>query len=122
MELSDTIKTEIKNAVGLLLGNQVARTITAERAEYVLNILATKTAQHTRMEVLFSLKTVQDVAEVYRVTPRRIRAIAKARRERGFPLGWQVPGTNQWLFLPDEVEQLEPGERGKSWAGPTKNI
>lgn len=112
-ELSDTIKVEVDAMVDTLLGGQVAKTISQHRAEHVLTNLAIKVAQHIRAEVLFSLKTVDDVAEIYRVTPRRIRALAKARRERGFPVGWQVPGTNQWLFLPDEVEQLQPGPTGR---------
>lgn len=113
MELSDTIKYEIKTLADTLLGGQVAKTISHHRAEHVLTILAQKVIQHVRTEVLFSLKTVDDIAEIYQVTPRRIRAIAKWRRERGFPVGWQVPGTNQWLFLPDEVKQLKPGLPGR---------
>ena len=113
MDLSDSIKYEIKSLCDTLMGGQPIKTIGHHTAEHVLNSLAQKVTQHVRAEVLFSLKTVDDVAEIYRVTPRRIRALAKARRERGFPVGWQVPGTNQWLFLPDEVEQLQPGPHGR---------
>jgi hypothetical protein len=59
---------------------------------------------------LMSLLTVEDVAEKFNVTPRRVRAIAKNRHER-FGVGWQVPGTNQWLFRPEEMDILEPDEK-----------
>jgi len=59
---------------------------------------------------LMSLLTVEDVAERFGVTPRRVRAIAKNRHER-LGIGWQVPGTNQWLFRPEEIEHLEPDEK-----------
>jgi len=59
---------------------------------------------------LMSLLTVEDVAERFNVTPRRVRAIAKNRHER-FGVGWQVPGTNQWLFRPEELTILEPDQK-----------
>jgi hypothetical protein len=59
---------------------------------------------------LMSLLTVEDVAAKFGVTPRRVRAIAKNRHER-FGVGWQVPGTNQWLFRPSEIETLAPDKK-----------
>ena len=56
------------------------------------------------------LLTVEDVAEMFGITPRRVRAIARNRHAR-FGIGWQVPGTNNWLFRPGEVELLRPDER-----------
>jgi len=56
-----------------------------------------------------SLLTVEDVAAVLGVTPRRVRAIAKNLHEP-FGIGWHVPGTNQWLFRPEELETLRPDE------------
>lgn len=59
---------------------------------------------------LMSLLTVEDIAGTLGVSTRRVRAIAKNRHER-FGIGWQVPGTNQWLFRPEEMEQLQPDEK-----------
>lgn len=62
---------------------------------------------------LLSLLTVEDVAREFGVTPRRVRALARNRHER-FGIGWQVPGTNQWLFRPEEIERLRPDEKYRS--------
>ena len=59
---------------------------------------------------LMSLLTVEDVAEQFGISTRRVRAIARNRHGR-FGIGWQVPGTNQWLFRPCEIESLRPDER-----------
>ena len=59
---------------------------------------------------LMTLSTSDDVAELYGVTARSIRERAKRLHEQ-FALGWQVPGTGQWLFTPEEVERLRPDER-----------
>lgn len=65
-----------------------------------------------RSYALGSLLTADEVAEQFRVTPRRIRARARLLHQR-LGLGYQVPGTNQWLFTPEELDALRPGEPGR---------
>ncbi len=95
---------DIQRAIDEILGGAVAATVTTHRLETVLTRLAQRVRQQTQDAVLTSLLTADDVAERLGVTPRRVRAIAKARPGTG----WQVPGTSQWLFTPDEIEQLQP--------------
>ena len=61
-------------------------------------------------EWLDQFLTIEDIAKQFNITPRRARAIAKNRHER-FGIGWQVPGTKQWLFRPEELDQLKPEEK-----------
>lgn len=54
--------------------------------------------------------TIEDIAREFNITNRRARAIATNRHEQ-HGIGWQVPGTNQWLFRPEELEQLKPNKK-----------
>lgn len=80
------------------------------RVEYALRQVAARAFTVGGSYALMSLLTVDDLAEMFHVTPRRVRALARACNAR-IPIGWQVPGTNQWLFRPEEVEQLRPNEK-----------
>lgn len=44
------------------------------------------------------------------VTPRSVRAMIKARRDRGFEFGLRS-GDYVWLLSPDEVEELRQAQR-----------
>ena len=83
---------------------------THDRVRHSLELVTQVAFRQGTEYALMSLLTVEDVAEQFGITPRRIRAIAKNRQDR-FGIGWQVPGTNQWLFRPEEVEHLRPDER-----------
>lgn len=82
----------------------------SHRVEHALRQVAERAFTTGQSYALLSLLTADDLAEMFGVTPRRIRALARARNAQ-MPIGWQVPGTNQWLFRPEEVEQLRPDEK-----------
>lgn len=107
------IERQITNAIADLLGNQEARTISEARARTILTTLAQHVREYAEDLVLLSLLTADDMAELLGVTARRIRAKARAMNARGVSVGWQVPGTSQWLFRPGEVELLRPMAVGR---------
>jgi len=87
-----------------------AGTTSHARVGHWLDTLAQVAFREGENGALMSLLTVEDVAEQFGISTRRIRAIARNRHER-LSIGWQVPATNQWLFRPCEVESLRPDER-----------
>ena len=103
----------VNRAIDTLMGGTEARTMTRMRLETVLQALAHEVAHDAEIGVLMSLLTAEDAADRLNITARRVRAIARNRNVRGIPIGWQVPGTSQWLFRPDEVELLRPGKSGR---------
>ncbi|MDP2859303.1 MAG: helix-turn-helix domain-containing protein, partial [Bacillota bacterium] len=70
------------------------------------------------------LLTVEDVARILRVCPRRVRALVKqrnrqrtrealARKEVAVWIGKQLGRSGMWVFRPEEVELLRPGAWGR---------
>ena len=78
------------------------------RVEHLLRQVAQVAYGEGQRQALLSLRTADQVAEQYGITPRRIRAIAQRRG-----IGWQVPHTRQWLFTPEEADRLRPGRPGR---------
>lgn len=77
----------------------------------------TKPSKKAILTILASLKTSQDIANTFGVTTRRVRAIVQRINNSGQSVGWQVPNTKQWLFLPSEIELLRPGKIGRPKKG-----
>lgn len=50
------------------------------------------------------------------ISKRRFQAIARDKHDR-FGVGYNVTGTNAWLFRPSEIDSLVPGDVGR----PAKN-
>jgi hypothetical protein len=85
-----------------------AGTAPAHRVEAQLRAVAQVAFREGEASVLLSLLTAGDVAERLGVTQRRVLAKAKALRESGISVGWQVPGSSVWLFRPSELGLLQP--------------
>lgn len=85
-------------------------TASSHRVQHALDTVAQVAFRQGQTAALMTLSTSDDVAFLYGVTPRSIRERAKRLHEQ-FALGWQVPGTGQWLFTPEEVQRLKPDER-----------
>ena len=100
---------EVEKAMDAMFPYGAGQT-THQRVRHWLDKIAQVAFTHGEQYALLSLLTVEDVAEQFGITPRRVRAIARNRHNR-LGIGWQVPGTNQWLFRPEEVEHLAPDER-----------
>ena len=109
----------INNLVESLLPNG-AGTISATRLQTALSQVAQVAFSAGSDYALMSLLTVDDVADQLGVSVRRVRAIAKIKHEQ-FGIGYQVPGTNQWLFRPSEIESLRPGAVGRPRTQPTQH-
>jgi len=105
----EIIDQEIRDAMETMFPHGAGRT-THTRVQHALNHIAQIAFTQGQTYALTSLLTIEDLAERFNITPRRARAIAKNRHER-FGIGWQVPGTNQWLFRPEELSILEPNHR-----------
>ena len=105
----ESLDREVQKAMDAMFPHSAGQT-THQRVRHWLDKIAQVAFTHGEQYALLSLLTVEDVAERFRITPRRVRAIARNRQDR-FGIGWQVPGTNQWLFRPEEVEHLKPDER-----------
>lgn len=103
------IEQEIQKAMDAMFPHGAGQT-THAHVKHWLDTISKIAFSQGEMYALMSLLTVQDVAEQFDISPRRVRAIAKNRHER-FGIGWQVPGTNQWLFRPEELNVLEPEEK-----------
>ena len=108
VNIDSQIEQEITRSLDTLFRDMPARTLSRTAMETVLRQTATRSAQWAQSGVLLSLLTAENVAEQLHVTSRRVRALARRRQ-----IGWQVPGTHQWLFTPDEIESLRPGLPGR---------
>ena len=100
----------ISDAIEELLPDGVGAFITPQRLQSVMEQLAHYVQHYTANNVLMSLLTVNDVADMLGVSVRRAKALARDRHDR-FGVGWRVPGTGQWLFRPEEIESLRPDTR-----------
>lgn len=109
-DLTDLTHSHISQAVDDLLNGLGAGMVTEHRLRAALERLAHRVAADTENQVLLGLKTADELAEQFNVTPRRMRAIIRNRHKR-WGSAWQVPGTNQWLVRPSEIESMRPDER-----------
>jgi hypothetical protein len=92
-------------------------TVSHLRAEAVIRQAVQQAAQTATELALLGLLTSADVARELGVSVRRVQAHAKRLNERGFAVGWRVPGTRVWLFRPEEVESLCGGPVGRPKRG-----
>lgn len=106
------VEQQIDSAVSAAMPYGGGATITEHRLRHHLNQVAKTAFQEGQSYALLSLLTVDDVAEQLNISPRRVRAIAKIAHER-WAIGYQVPGTNTWLFRPEELDSLRPGPPGR---------
>mgnify|MGYP000738482360 CR=1 FL=1 len=85
--------------------------VTANRLRWVVEQVATVAFNQGMLYALTSLLTVNQVAQRLKLSPRRVRAIARSRQRQGIPVGWQVSGSRLWLFGPEDLEWLQPDPR-----------
>ena len=95
------------------LVNREIAMISRERAETVIRQAVQQAAQAATEQALMGLLTSGDVARELQVSVRRVQAHARTLNQRGFAVGWNVPGTRVWLFRPEEVETLRGGPVGR---------
>jgi hypothetical protein len=102
---------KINDLVESLLPNG-AGTLTEHRLRFALDKIALLAFSSGESYALLSLLTIDDVAERLGVSRRRLQAIAREKHDR-FGIGFQIPGSTQWLFRESEVESLRPGNPGR---------
>ena len=100
----------IAQAIDELLNGLGSGLVTEHRLRTVLERMAQRVAVDATTDGLMTLRTADELADELGVSPRRMRAIIRNRHDR-FGVGWQVPGTNQWLVRPSEIENLRPDVR-----------
>jgi hypothetical protein len=103
------VEQEISQAMDAMFPHGAGQT-NHHRARVFLDKVALVAFREGRSYALGSLMTADDVAEHFRISARRARALIKNRHER-FGIGYQVPGTSQWLVTPEELENLQPDEK-----------
>jgi hypothetical protein len=101
----------INQLVDSLLPNG-SGSITETRLRTALSQVAQVAFSAGESYALLSLMTADDAAMQLGVSVRRVRTIAKTKHDQ-FGIGFQVPGTSQWLFRPSEIELLRPGKPGR---------
>lgn len=104
--------SEIERSLDNLFGRGGGATLTRQRVAHELERLATAVETATTHGVLMSLKSTEQVAEIYGVSRQSINARATRIREKRGSFGWKA-GRGVWVFTPDEVEELRPGKTGR---------
>ena len=99
-----TMTSEIERAISLLIEQFPQLTGREVRLRSVLAPLAQRAASNSAAFELLNLKTAEELADDWRVTPRRARAIIANRHER-FGGGRQVGKT--WMLSAGEWERIE---------------
>lgn len=79
-----------------------------QRVQHHLNQIAAIAFRTGRTHALMGLMTAEDVAEHYRISPRRARALIRNRHQR---FGVGMKAGNVWLVHRDELPQLEPDSK-----------
>jgi len=80
------------------------------RLRHALTVLAQHVASATRDYELSNLRTVDDLAAEFSLSPRRIRALAANRHAR-YGIGMQVGKT--WLWSASEIDRMRPRKPGR---------
>ena len=86
--------------------DQATQTAFGEGESYALTSLMDIDA------ALFAVNQILKNEKRKPISKRRLQAIARNRHDR-FGVGYQVTGTNAWLFRPDEITTLVPGKTGR---------
>lgn len=111
--LDQMVQSEIDSAVETLLKGREVATVSAGSARSVFARAVQRIRAYERDSVLLGLMSTEDVAAHYGVTRRRIQAKVRWLRQRGHPVGWQIPGTRAWLFTRQELPNLAPLPAGR---------
>ncbi len=106
------MNSEIKRSLDNLFGGDSVKSLSRQRVAHELKRVGHVIEQITRDEVLMSLQSTADVAELYNVSRQSINTRASRIREQRGSFGWQV-GRGVWVFTPGEVEALRPGNPGR---------
>lgn len=108
--MSDLVSQELDRAVELLTQNGITRRLTADALRRHLEHLVARVASAARSEALVSIRSAEDAAEAWGVTPRRAQAhIARLHERKG--VGARVG--RAWLLTEQEIAANRPGPPGR---------
>lgn len=109
----DHINGQIEDTVNELYSNGVG-----ELPRETLTAILKKLAEYAFTEGLnyriSTLITTDQLENLFSISSRRARAIAKSRHE-SYGIGFKIPGAKQWFFLPEDVKLLAPERPGRRW-------
>ena len=98
---------EIEQAIDDLLPNGIGM-VTSSRLRSKFYMVMMRVESHARNYTLLGLRTAEELAEEFNVTPRRMRAIIQNRHER-WGTGRKVGST--WMVSADEIESVTPDKK-----------
>lgn len=104
-ENPDSLGATIEHLFG---GKETASVTRSEIIGVVAQVAAT-----ARAAALTELFTAEEIAGIYGVSARRVRAKAQKLREGGDKLGWRVAGRGTWLFGAADVPKFKAQARGR---------
>jgi len=105
--MDDTTQRDITNVLDQLFPNGAGH-INYHRAKWALNKIAQIAFTAGRNYSLMGLMTAQDVADHFKISHARARALIQNRHER-FGIGMKFGSS--WLIHRDELPDLEPDEK-----------
>lgn len=101
---------EIDRAIEQLCEHGITRRLTEDALRRRLEIFASRIATAARSEFISSVRSAEEAAEAWGVTPRRAQAHIKAIHERH---GAAARIGRAWLITTDEIERYRPGPAGR---------
>lgn len=100
-QISDTVDTFLPNGAG---------TMTAIRLRTALTTVGHVAYTQGKHDALMGLRTAEQLAIEFNVSPRRMRAIIEAQHGR-WATGMKIGST--WVVSADEIESVRPGPVGR---------
>ena len=108
-EYDELMQDEVKKALDDLFPFHAALPLAQRlKISYAIHNVIRATESLTRDYYLTNLYTVDDLAQKFGVSGRRMRYIAENRHER-YGIGMKINGG--WVWTADEVEYLRPDEK-----------
>ena len=110
-ECREAMNAEIEKAIANLAptGEGIVSTETLRNAFTEISQLAFVKGENASYAKLL---TTKELAEMLGVNRTRANQLARSRHKK-YGIGYQIPGTNQWLFRPEDMRLLLPDKPGR---------
>jgi hypothetical protein len=110
-ECREAMNAEIEKVINSLVpaGDGV---VSAETLRQVLTEISQSAFIKGENASYSSLITTKELAETLGVDRTRANALARSRHKK-YGIGYQIPGTNQWLFRQEDMRLLLPDKPGR---------
>jgi len=110
-ECREAMNAEIEKAIASLVpaGEGIVSTETLRNVFTKISQLAFVKGENASYSKLL---TTKELAEMLGVNRTRANQLARSRHKK-YGIGYQIPGTNQWLFRPEDMRLLLPDKPGR---------